>query len=110
MSIINISNIEQLLSLASSCNNFIIILFYSNICSFCDNIMPVYKAFSKYNEFSHITFATINTNIHTNLRKEFSICFTPTFKILFNGIVKDELVGDSPSKLYSLLYAYCNKN
>ncbi len=85
----------------------VIIDFYATWCGPCKVISPKFEEYSE--KFTNLKFVKIDVDNSPELAKKFEIQAMPTFKVVENGNVVDELVGANPAKLLQLIEKHDKK-
>lgn len=81
-----------------------IIDFFANWCGPCNAIAPVFEKLSK--EYPNIHFMKVNVDEAPNVAEELDVSALPTFKVLKDGVVVDELLGANEGELRKLINKY----
>ena len=107
--ITSLSQIQTIISDASTSNRLVVLDFTSNNCPPCEMIAPIYTDLSTLDEFNDVDnkviFCKVNVSDHPNVAKYYNVDGWPTFILFRNGAVVDSIVGGQAAKagLYGLI-------
>ena len=107
--ITSLSQIQTIISDASTSNRLVVLDFTSNNCPPCEMIAPIYTDISTLDEFNDVDnkviFCKVNVSDHPNVAKYYNVDGWPTFMLFRHGAVVDSIVGGQAAKagLYGLI-------
>ena len=107
--ITSLSQIQTIISDASTSNRLVVLDFTSNNCPPCEMIAPIYTDISTLDEFNDVDnkviFCKVNVSDHPNVANYYNVDGWPTFILFRNGAVVDSIVGGQAAKagLYGLI-------
>jgi len=78
--------------LTATCDELVVVMFYSNSCEICKEMLPIFqKVASELKGIAKL--AMINARSHQNISVKFGIKSVPTFKFFCHGNATGEIVG-----------------
>ena len=107
--ITSLSQIQTIISDASTSNRLVVLDFTSNNCPPCEMIAPIYTDLSTLDEFNDVDnkviFCKVNVSDHPNVANYYNVDGWPTFILFRHGAVVDSIVGGQAAKagLYDLI-------
>ena len=107
--ITSLSQIQTIISDASTSNRLVVLDFTSNNCPPCEMIAPIYTDISTLDEFNDddnkVIFCKVNVSDHPNVANYYNVDGWPTFILFRHGAVVDSIVGGQAAKagLYDLI-------